>query len=148
MTRKNIRRTAPSSSIGRSPNATPAAAFSEEFQRIVLLVGGEAVFADEDDVAGVVDHFCELGIVGCDASDIENDVDTDDAGLALRDLCDDVGEQQARDREGVVVADELFVEINVEDFAGGRFLVLEGDQKIVRPQVQRFREAHRVPGRR
>ena len=81
----------------------------------------ETIFADQDDVAGVIDGVRELEIVGFGAGTVENDVEADGGGFAGSDLADNFGEKRAGDGESVVLADGGFVEIDVEDsdFARG-----------------------------
>jgi len=99
-------------------------------------VGPEAVFADEDYVSGVVDYFGEVGVVGWVAVEIEDYVYADDRRFGGGDFGDELGEERSGDREGVVIADGGFIEVDVDDAIGGRLGMLSGDQEIVGGEVE------------
>jgi hypothetical protein len=86
-------------------------------------MGAKTVFADEHDIAGIVDHFGELEIVSVLACAIEDYIESDHRWFAGSDFGDDVGEEETGNWEGVVLADGIFVEIDVED---GPFIGSDG----------------------
>src|SRR5580704_6341230 len=79
--------------------------FSENLKRVVLRMGAETIFADEDDVASVIDHFGEVEIVCFLARTIEDYVESDNRWFAGSNFSDDLGEERAGDWEGAVLAD-------------------------------------------
>src|SRR5216683_1915955 len=89
--------------------------FFEVWGGDVARVGPEAVFADEDYVSGVVDYFGEVGVVGWVAVEIEDYVYADDRRFGGGDFGDELGEERSGDREGVVIADGGFIEVDVDD---------------------------------